>query len=113
MKKLSGPEREKLLYELERLDLLLLEKKFKPALAELRDLENQKVFVEPSPQSSHFYTIFSAVLNNLGNHQEALEKGLKAFDILKNTNEIEKIVRIQTVLGDIYLRLGDLKNAQA
>ncbi|HEX9917055.1 MAG TPA: sigma 54-interacting transcriptional regulator [candidate division Zixibacteria bacterium] len=113
MKKLSDPEKEKPLYELERLDLLLFEKKFKLALAELRELENQKVFIEANSQSGHFYTIFSATLNNLGNHQEALEKGLKAFDILKHTNEIEKIVRIQTILGDTYLRLGDLKNAQA
>ncbi|MCJ7509103.1 MAG: sigma 54-interacting transcriptional regulator [candidate division Zixibacteria bacterium] len=113
MKKMTLPDRKKLSHKLEQLDSLLFSKNFKQALAELRELENQKVFVESNLEAGHFYTIFSAVLNNLGNHNEALEKGLKAFNILKHTNEIQKIVRIQIILGDIYLRLGDLKNAQA
>ena len=113
MEKASLPKGKKLIHRLEQIDLLLFDKKFKQALAELRELENQKAFVEPNLEFSYFHTIFSAVLNNLGNHQEALEKGLRAFGILKDTNEIQKIVRIQIILGDIYIQLGDLKNAQA
>jgi transcriptional regulator with PAS, ATPase and Fis domain len=113
MEKASLPKGKKLIRRLEQIDLLLFDKKFRQALAELRELENQKLFVEPNLESGYFHTIFSAVLNNLGNHQEALEKGLRAFGILRNTNDIQKIVRIQIILGDIYLRMGDLRNAQA
>jgi transcriptional regulator with PAS, ATPase and Fis domain len=112
MKKITLPDRKKLSHKLEQIDSLLSAKEFKQALAELRDLENQKVLVEPSPEVGHFYTIFSTVLNSLGNHKEALEKGLRAFDILKHTNETQRTIRVQMTLGDIYLRLGDLKNAQ-
>ncbi len=113
MKKMDVPYGKKLSDKLEQIDALLFSTQYKQALAELRELENERGFVQPSAQSGHFYTIFSAVLCNLGHQQEALQKGLRAFDILKDSNEIQKIVRIQTILGDIYVRLGDLKNAEA
>ena len=112
MEKVSLPKGKRLILKLEQLDHLPATE-FRQALAELRELERQKIFVQPSLEAGRFYTIFSIVLNSLGNHQEALEKALKAFQILKDTNEIQKILKVQIILGDIYVQLGDLKNAQA
>jgi transcriptional regulator with PAS, ATPase and Fis domain len=99
---------------LEEIEKLLLDKKCKEALAEIRDFESsQKIDKIPSAELFQFYYLKAFVLRSLGGYQDALETGRKAFSLIKNTNENRKIAQTQYVLGLIHISLGNLGNAEA
>jgi two-component system, NtrC family, response regulator HupR/HoxA len=98
--------------KLDLLDCLLQEKRFKEALAEIRDLEVAHKFDESSTDFGHFCYYSAEVFRKLGDNQTALDKAKKAFEIFKNTNENKRIAQIKYTLGNIFIALGDLQTAQ-
>jgi len=96
----------------ELLENLLQQKRFKEALAEVRDLELTQKFDESSTDFGRFCYYSAEVFRKLGDYQTALSKANKAFDIFKNTNENKRIAQIKYTLGNIHIALGDLKTAQ-
>ena len=98
-----------------RLDLiesLIQQKKFKEALAELRDREARRDWDQCSYEGGWCSHLSSVSLQALGRYEEALVRGKEAFEIFKNTLENEKIAQIQFNLGIIYSDLGDLKESE-
>ena len=56
------------------IESLIQHKDFKQALAELRDLENQKKFGKVVDEDGEFYYLFALALQGVGNYEEALSK---------------------------------------
>jgi len=92
---------------------LIDRKEFKQALAEIRDQETQKQIELFSVEYGLLCYLLSTALQGLGRYKEALGKSQKAFDILKNTTENEKVAQIHFLRGIIYSDLGDLKRSEA
>ena len=113
MKDSSIESSKELKSKLEPIEKLLQEKKYKEALAEIRDFESsQKIDKIPSEELFQFYYLKAFVLRSLGSYQDALKSGRKAFSIIKDTNDNKKIAETQYVLGLIHISLGNLKNAE-
>jgi transcriptional regulator with PAS, ATPase and Fis domain/uncharacterized protein HemY len=85
---------------------------FKQALAEIRDLENQKVMDDFSSEAAELSYFGALALDKLGRLNEAMSQAKKAFEILKNTKENKRVAQVQHIMGIIYAHLGDLKNAE-
>ena len=85
---------------------------FKQALAEIRDLENQKVIDDFSTEAGELSYFGALALDKLGRLNEAMSKAQKAFEILRNTKENKRVGEVQHIMGIIYAHLGDLKNAE-
>jgi transcriptional regulator with PAS, ATPase and Fis domain len=98
--------------KLKRIDALLHEKRFKEALAEIRDLEVTQKWDESSSVFGHFCYYSAEVFRRLGNYHTALNRAVKAFEIFRNTNENKRIAQIKYTLGNIHIALGDMKTAQ-
>jgi two-component system response regulator HydG len=98
--------------ELDLIESLIKQKKFKEALAELKEKETRgdlgQFFYERG-WGSH---LFSVSFQALGRYEEALVKGQEAFEIFKNTPDNEKVAQVQFNLGIVYSDLGDLKRAE-
>jgi DNA-binding NtrC family response regulator/tetratricopeptide (TPR) repeat protein len=91
---------------------LVKEKKFKEALAEIREKERLKGIDRFSCEWGWLSFLTSKALRGVGKCEEALKKAQEALKILKNTQENERISEIQYNLGIIYSDLGDLRNAE-
>jgi transcriptional regulator with PAS, ATPase and Fis domain len=91
---------------------LVKEKKFKAALAEIREKERLKGIDRFSCEWGWLSFLASTALRGVGRCEEALKKAQEALKILKNTLENERIAEIQYNLGIIYSDLGDLRNAE-
>ncbi len=103
-----------LISKLEQIDHFLQSKKYKEALAEIRDFESSRHLDKiPSHELSQFYYYKVCVLHFLGNYNEALEIGEKVFSSIQNKGEDSKIAHLQHVLGLIHLSLGNLENAES
>ena len=99
--------------EIEKIEKLLQDQKYKEALAEIRDLESsQEIDHIPTQELFQFYYFKACALRLLGNCEEALESGNKAFSIIKDTGDNKKIAQAQHVLGLIYVSLGNLKDGE-
>jgi transcriptional regulator with PAS, ATPase and Fis domain len=98
--------------KLEFLDSLLQEKRYKEALAEIRDVEATQRLDESSPEFGHFCYYSAEVFRRLGDYQTALSKANTAFEIFKNTSENKRIAQIKYTLGNIHIALGDLMTAK-
>ncbi len=85
---------------------------FKQALAEIRDLENQKVMDDFSSEAGELSYFGALALDKLGRLNEAMSKAKKAFEILRNTKENKRVAQVQHIMGIIYAQRGDLKNAE-
>jgi transcriptional regulator with PAS, ATPase and Fis domain/Flp pilus assembly protein TadD len=85
---------------------------FKQALAEIRDLETQKVMDDFSSEAGELSYFGALALDKLGRLNEAMSQAKKAFEILKNTKENKRVAQVQHIMGIIYAHLGDLKNAE-
>jgi DNA-binding NtrC family response regulator len=85
---------------------------FKQALAEIRDLENQKVMDDLSVEAGELSYFEARTLDKLGRLNEAMSKAKKAFEILRNTTDNKRVAQVQHIMGIIYSHLGDLKNAE-
>ena len=99
--------------KLDLIEKLLQEKKYKETLAEIRDLESSQKISQISSQEQFRFCYFKAcVLLYLGNYEEALENGNKAFSIIKDTKDHKNIAQVQYILGLIHVSLGNLKDAE-
>lgn len=90
----------------------LQEGNFKQALAEIRELENRKVIDDFSAEAGEFSYLGAFALDKLGKPKQALTKAKKAFEILRNTEKNRRLAQVQQIMGRIYVKLGDLKNAE-
>lgn len=91
---------------------LLQASDFKQALAEIRELENQKVMDDFSREAGELSYFGALALDKLGRLTEAMSKAQKAFEILRNTGENIRVAQVQHIMGIIYAHMGDLKNAE-
>jgi transcriptional regulator with PAS, ATPase and Fis domain len=110
---MTGPSKD--INHILRLDLiesLIQQKKFKEALAELREREARRDWDRCSYEGGWCSHLSSVSLQTLGRYEEALVRGKEAFEIFKNTLENEKIAQIQFNLGIICSDLGDLKESE-
>jgi two-component system response regulator PilR (NtrC family) len=93
-------------------EALLQKGDFQQALAEIRDLENQKVMDRFSVEEGELFYFSALALDKLGKLNEALQKAKKAYNILRNTGKNERLAQVQHILGIIYAHLGMLKEAE-
>jgi len=98
---------------IELIESLIQQKKFKEALAEIRDLETQKQIEDFSLEYGLVRHLLSIAFQGLGRYKEALCESQKAFDILRNTTENRKVAQIHFMRGIIYSDLGDLRNSES
>ena len=98
--------------KLNRVESLLQDGDFKQALAEIRDLENQKLAVDFSAEEGELSYFGAFALDKLGKLNEALNKAKKAYDILRNTEKHQRLAQVQHIMGIIYAHLGNLKEAE-
>jgi len=94
------------------IESLLQDGSFKQALAEIRELENQKVIDDLSAEAGELSYLGAFALDRLGRTKQALTKAKKAYEILRNTEKNRKLAQVQQVMGIIYAKLGELKNAE-
>ena len=102
-------------YQIDQLDpieSLVKENKFKEALAEIREKENQKGLNRFSCKWGWLSHLASKALQGVGRCEEALVRAQEALKIFKTTPENEKFAEIQFNLGIIYSDLGDLRNSE-
>ena len=100
------------IFQFDLIESLIKHKKFKEALAELREREARKDLDRGSSEWGWGSHLFSISLQSLGRYEEALVRDQDAFEIFKNALENEKIAQIQFNLGIIYSDLGDLKRSE-
>jgi len=98
--------------EIEIIESLIQQKKFKEALAEIRDLETQNHIKDFTVEYGLVRYLLSTAFQGLGRYKEALYESEKAFDILKNTKENKKVAQINFLRGVIYSNLGNLKRSE-
>lgn len=98
--------------ELDLIESLIGQKKFKEALAELKEKETRKDIGPSCCERGWCSHLFSVSLQALGRYEEALVKGEEAFEIFKNGSDNEKIAQIQFNLGIVYSDLGDFKRSE-
>jgi tetratricopeptide (TPR) repeat protein len=97
---------------IERIESLVKQRKFAPALEEIKRVEEQREIKEFSAWGGDLCYLSAVAFHGVGNYIEAKGKAEEAFDLFKNTSENKKVAEIQYILGLIYLDLGDLRNAE-
>ncbi|MCJ7578150.1 MAG: tetratricopeptide repeat protein, partial [candidate division Zixibacteria bacterium] len=97
---------------IEQIESLIQQKKFKEALAEIRDLETRKLTEEFTTEHGFLCYLLSVTFQGLGRYDEAVAESQKAFDILKNTTENKKMAQIHFLRGVVYSDLGELKRSE-
>ncbi len=112
MDKIPSKVDQEIASKIESIESLVKQKKFSEALAEIRDLECQKIVDRFSQEEGNIHFLLSSIYHYLGRYQEGIEECRKAFDCLKNTSENDKIAQIQFTLGCIYVALGDFEKAE-
>lgn len=98
--------------QLDLIDSLVKEKRFKEALAEIREKETLKELDRFSCEWGWISYLASKALQGLGRCEEALNQAIEALNIFKHTPENGELAQVQFQLGVIYSDLGDLKNAE-
>ncbi len=98
--------------QLDLVESLLKDNKFKEALAEIREKETQKGLNRFSYEWGWLSHLAANALQGLGRCEEALNRAKEALGIFKNTPENAKLAQIQFNLGIIYSDLGDLRNSE-
>jgi transcriptional regulator with PAS, ATPase and Fis domain len=99
--------------KIESIESLIEQKKFKEALAEIRELESRNVIDHFSVERGYIHYLLCSTLHHLGRYEEALKEGKSSFELLKNTPENKRIAQIQFSLGAIYVALGDFEHAES
>jgi tetratricopeptide (TPR) repeat protein len=94
------------------LDRLLRDKRYKEALAEIRDIEATQKPDRSSIEFGHFCYYCAEVLRKLGDYETALERAREAFEVFRETGENRRIAEIKYVMGSTHIVLGNLKTAQ-
>ena len=95
-----------------RIERLIEEKKFKDALAELRDIERTQKLDSSSSEFGQFCYLSASALHGLGNHQKALSKAKEAFHLLMHTHQDKQVAQVQYLSGVIYMALGKFGEAR-
>ena len=103
---------ENLNVKLDLIGSLLEQGNFKQALAEIEELRSSVELDEFSIQAGELYYLNAFVLDKLGRSRQALTKAKRAYEILRNTERNRKLAQIQQLMGRIYSKLGELKNAE-
>ncbi len=98
--------------KLQLVESLLQEGNFRQALAEIRDLENQKVINHFSDEEGELFYFSAFALVKLGQLNEALAKARKAYDILRNSEKNRRLAQVQHIIGIALAHLGELKEAE-
>jgi len=112
MKDASIRFREGIESRLKLIEELLQDKKYREALAEIRDCQFcQNMGRASSEQVVQFHYLKASVLRFVGSYEESLESGNKAFSLVKDTDDHRKIAQIQFTLGLIHVSLGNLRDA--
>ncbi|MCJ7498113.1 MAG: sigma 54-interacting transcriptional regulator, partial [candidate division Zixibacteria bacterium] len=97
---------------LEQIEHLLEKDKYKEAWLGLKEVETQGGLNTTSLDMGVFYYLSAVALYDLGRYDESLESGKKSFELFKNTLENKRIAQVQFTLGNDYLALGKLKQAE-
>lgn len=97
---------------LEQIEHLLEKDKYKEAWLGLNEVETQGGLNTTSLDMGVFYYLSAVALYDLGRYDESLESGKKSFELFKNTLENKRIAQVQFTLGNDYLALGKLKQAE-
>ena len=97
---------------LEQIEHLLERDKYSKAWSELQRLDRKRDLNSDFLEKAVFYHFSAMALYGLGRFKESLEKGENAFQLLKNTTENRRVAQIQSILGQTYLALGRLKDAE-
>ncbi|NIN00553.1 MAG: tetratricopeptide repeat protein [candidate division Zixibacteria bacterium] len=98
--------------ELDLIESLLKEKKFKQALAEIRERATRTSPDRSSCEWGWLTHLAAKALQGLGRCEEALERAQEAFKVFKTTPENDRLAQIQYSLGVICSDLGDFRNAE-
>lgn len=98
--------------KVELIQSLVEQRKFAPALEEIRRVEDEKETDEFSTLWGELWYLSAVALHGLGSYVDAKNKAEKAYDFFKHTSDNKKVAEIQYTLGLIHLDLGDLKNAE-
>ena len=98
--------------KLGQIESLIEEGKFKEALAEIREVEIRKDLDRFSHQWGWFSYLASKALQGVGRCEEAAGKAQEALKMFQNTQENEKLARIQFNLGIIYSDLGEPRDSE-
>jgi tetratricopeptide (TPR) repeat protein len=97
---------------LEQIEHLLEKDKYQEAWLGLKEVETQGGLNTTSLNMGVFYYLSAVALYDLGRYDESLESGKKSFELFKNTLENKRIAQVQFTLGNDYLALGKLKQAE-
>ena len=92
------------------IESLVAKKDFDGAKAELEKLKKGKGVL--SAREGELYYLESLILYGLTQYQKALEKSRKAYEIFKYTSRHKNIAQVQHLLGNIFIAIGNLKQAE-
>ena len=92
------------------IESLVAKKDFDRAKAELEKLKKGKGGL--SVHEGELYYLESLILYGLTRYQEASEKSKKAYEILKYTSRHRNIAQVQHLLGNIFIAIGNLRQAE-
>jgi len=112
MPKNPGSHIKALNVKLSLIESLLQKGDFKQALADIRELESRRVIDEFSTEAGELSYLCAFALDKLGRPKQALTKAKKAYEILRNTEKNQRLAQVHQLMGRIYAKLGDLKNAE-
>ncbi|MGB8657480.1 MAG: sigma 54-interacting transcriptional regulator [Candidatus Zixiibacteriota bacterium] len=97
----------------EQIEKLLQGKKYRQALAEIRDFESSRQIDRiPLQELCRFYYVKACALRFSGSYLDASDNAMKAFSLVKDTNDSKRIAEVQFVSGLIHIDLGNLKSAE-
>jgi tetratricopeptide (TPR) repeat protein len=99
--------------EIESIQHLIDKKKFKEALAEIREIESGERLDKFSVERGKLLYFLSVVLYNLGRYSDAVKEARIALQVLKVTTENKLVAQVQCLLGATYVALGQFERAEA
>jgi len=92
------------------IESLVAKKDFDGAKAELEKVKKGKGGL--SVHQGESYYLESLILHGLTRYQEALEKARRAYEVLKHTSRHRNIAQVQHLLGNIFIAIGNLRQAE-
>jgi Nif-specific regulatory protein len=92
------------------IESLVAKKDFDGAKAELEKVKKGKGGL--SVHQGESYYLESLILYGLTRYQEALEKARRAYEVLKHTSRHRNIAQVQHLLGNIFIAIGNLRQAE-
>lgn len=94
------------------IEFLIEKKRFQEALVEIRHLETI-ARIKNTPVEHGFLSYLLAVsLHGLDRYDEALSESERAYELLRNTAENDKVGKVHLLRGLIYSDLGNLRKSE-